>query len=181
MPDRTFRLVLAAAMAAALALFFIDPQPRGNPADEAALAKIVDSALDSDSPRRLELWHAAHEQIALLDPNRPTAASTFVRSGLFHWYELGDADRRSVIAAIEPLLRDPTFFDKMARPLFQLTGDFTILRRANPGTEGAMSNRRPPPPAKRKPLRGTRAPGQSSGGTPSFSFAAGSRSIRSVS
>jgi len=140
MPDRMFRFVLAAAMTVALAVFFIDPQPRGNPADEEALAKIVDGALDSNSPQRFTLWHAAHEQIVRLDPNRPTAASTFVRTGLFHWYELGDADRRSVIAAIEPLLRDPAFFNRMAQPLFQLTGDFTILRRANPGTEGAMSN-----------------------------------------
>jgi len=74
-----------------------------------------------------------------LDPNRAMAAGAFVRSGLFHWYELSDADRHSVMIAIEPLLQDGAFFDAMAQPLFQLTGDFKILRRANPGTEGVLA------------------------------------------
>jgi len=138
MRERIFTGVLAAVMAVGLALFLIDPQARENPADEAAFQKMVEGALDSNSPSRFATWHAAHEQVLRLDPNRPAAAGAFVRSGLFHWYELSDIDRRSVILAIEPLLRDPSFFDSMVQPLFQLTGDFRVLRRANPGTPGAL-------------------------------------------
>lgn len=138
MRERIVYGVLSAAMAAGLALFLINAQPADNPADKAAFEKIVEQALDSNSPSRFEAWHAAHEQVLRLDPNRPTASASFVRSGLFHWYELNAADRRSVIIAIEPLLHDGAFFDAMAQPLFQLTGDFTILRRANPGTEGVL-------------------------------------------
>jgi len=139
MHERALRVGLAAAMALALAIFFIDPHPRENPADERALEQICEQALDSNSPSRFAVWHAAHEQLVRLDPNRPSAAAPFVRSGFFHWYELSDADRHSVMLAIEPLLRDEAFFGRMALPLFQLTGDFTILRRANPGSESAMS------------------------------------------
>jgi len=138
MRERIFPGVLSAAMAAGLALFLLDPQPAGNPSDKAAFEKIVEQALDSNSASRFEAWHAAQEQVTRLDPNRPTASGSFVRSGLFHWYELGAADRRSVITAIEPLLHDGAFFDAMAQPLYQLTGDFSILRRANPGTEGVL-------------------------------------------
>jgi hypothetical protein len=139
MRDRTFLGVLSATMVAGLALFLIDPQPRQTSSDKAAFERIVEQALDSNSPMRFELWRAAREQVARLDPNRPTAATAFVRSGLFHWYELNDADRREVLTAIEPLLRDGPFFDSMARPLFQLTGDFKVFRRANPGSEGMLS------------------------------------------
>lgn len=138
MRERIFLGVLSAAMAAGLALFLADPQPRQKPSDKAAFEKTVEQALDSNSPQRFALWRAAREQVVLLDPNRPAAASAFVRSGLFHWYELGEADRQSVIAAIEPLLYDQAFFDAMAQPLFQLTGDFKVLRRANPGNPGAL-------------------------------------------
>lgn len=130
--------VLSAAMAAGLALFLIDPKPKERPADKAAFDRIVEQALDASSPSRFELWHAAHEQVMRLDPRRPEASSAFVRSGFFHWYELSAKDRRSVILAIEPLLHNGAFFDAMAQPLYQLTGDFTILRRANPGTEGVL-------------------------------------------
>jgi hypothetical protein len=144
-------------MAAALVVFLTDPRlqhyprPPGDdlrvlaatisrhPADRAALGKIVEQVLDSSPASRFEAWHAAEEQIVRLDPNRPMAAGSFVRSGLFHWYELGEPDRHQVIAAIEPLLRDESFFGRMAQPLFQLTGDFAILRRANPESEGAMT------------------------------------------
>jgi hypothetical protein len=138
MRERLFLGVLSSAMAAGLALFLADPQPAGNPATKAAFEKVVEQALDSNAPTRFELWHAAQEQITRLDPNRPAASSAFVRAGFFHWYELNATDRRSVILAIEPLLHDGAFFDTMAQPLYQLTGDFTILRRANPGTEGVL-------------------------------------------
>jgi len=139
MRDRLPLVVLAAAMAAGLVVFLLNPQPKASPADKAAFEKIVEQALDSNSPQRFELWRAAGQQVARVDPNRPTSASSFVRSGLFHWYELNDADRKSVLAAIEPSLHDEAFFGRMAEPLFHLTGDFKLLRRANPGTESAIS------------------------------------------
>jgi len=138
MRDRIFLGVLSAAMAAGLALFLADPQPGQSPSNKAAFERIVEQALDSSAPKRFELWHGAHEQVMRLDPNRPAASSAFVRSGLFHWYELSATDRRSVILAIEPLLHDGAFFDAMVQPLYQLTGDFAILRHANPGTEGVL-------------------------------------------
>ena len=130
------RILLAVVMAGALAAFFTVPQPKTNPSDEAAFAQLVESALDSSSPARLERWHAAHEQLMRLDPNRPSAAAAFVRSGLFHWYELSNADRQSVTSALIPLMRED--FGRLAEPFFELTGDFTVLRRADPGTAAAM-------------------------------------------
>lgn len=157
MRERPFLAVLSVAMAAALIVFLTDPRlqhdPRTpgddlhvlgatiarHPAYQAVFGKIVEQVLDSSSTSRFEAWRAAEEQIVRLDPNRPMAAGSFVRSGLFHWYELGDSDRHQVITAIQPLLRDESFFGRMAQPLFQLTGDFALLRRANPGSEGAMA------------------------------------------
>ncbi|HJW92272.1 MAG TPA: hypothetical protein VJ901_01510 [Thermoanaerobaculia bacterium] len=130
------RNVLAAAMIAALIVFFTAPQPKTNPSDEAAFAQIVESALDSNSPARLERWHAAQEQVMRLDPNRPNAAAPFVRSGLFHWTELSNEDRQRVLTAMVPLVHDD--FGRLAEPFFQLTGDFTVLRRADPGTVQSM-------------------------------------------
>jgi hypothetical protein len=153
MRERAFLVLLAAVMAAlfAVSLGIRNPPPAPDdlralggviakhPADRAALSKTLEGALDSTLPARFAVWHAAAEQSMRLDPHHPTAAASFVRSGLFHWYELSDADRRSVLAAIEPLLHDPGYFNQMAEPLFALTGDFALLRRANPNTEAALS------------------------------------------
>src|ERR1041385_492003 len=67
---RMRKAALAIAMTAALVVFFVDPQPKANPADEAAFAQTVESALDSNSPARLERWHAAQGQGTRLDHNR---------------------------------------------------------------------------------------------------------------
>src|SRR3954454_18818999 len=82
------RSVLAAAMIAALVVFFTAPQPKTNPSDEAAFPQIVEAGRDSELPARAGRGHAAQEQATRPDPNRPNAAAPFVRSGLFHWTEL---------------------------------------------------------------------------------------------
>lgn len=105
-----------------------------HPADWIAASIISDTSLDSDLPRRFELWRDAHALADRLAPRRPNGAAAFVRAGLFHWFELGEADRRAVLAAAVPLLRDPKVFESMHEPLWELTRDLRLLRRANPGT-----------------------------------------------
>src|SRR5436305_15074418 len=68
MHDRMLRGILAASMAAALVIFFIDPKPRASAADERALEQICQQALDSNSPWRFAVWHAAHEELVRLEP-----------------------------------------------------------------------------------------------------------------
>lgn len=129
-------VAISIVMTAAIAAWLTIPQPKTNPSDEAAFATIVESALDSNSPSRLQRWHTAQEQIMRLDPNRPSASAPFARSGLFHWSELSSADRQSVTNALIPIMRDD--FGRLAEPFFQLTGDFAVLRRADPGTVSSM-------------------------------------------
>lgn len=109
-----------------------------HPADWLAVSLLADRALDSELPRRVELWRAAYAHGARLAPLRPNPAAAFARGGLFHWYELGGGDRQAVLRAAAPLLRDPMFFSRMHRPLWQLTGDFAYLRRHAPDTEQAL-------------------------------------------
>src|SRR5260370_5672654 len=61
-----------------------------------------------------------------------------LHSGLGHWYELSDRDRRTVLADAEPLLRDSETFGTVLRGFWEATGDFALLRRANPGTQWAL-------------------------------------------
>ena len=112
------------------------------PADWLLASRIADEALDSDSPRRFELWRAAHAHAKLLAPNRPNTDAAFVRAGLFHWYELGADDRARVLKAAEPLMRDPSFFHRMSMPLLQLTGDFAWVRAHAPPTLSARMSLR---------------------------------------
>ena len=113
-----------------------------HPADWITAGAISDAALDSDSPRRVELWRGAYAHARMLAPHRPNTAAAFVRGGLFHWYELGEEDRGRVLAAAGPLLRDPQFFARMHRPLFQLTRNFAFLRRNAPDTMAARQDLR---------------------------------------
>ena len=110
-----------------------------HPTDWLAACALVGQALDSKDPNRFVLWHAAHAHALLLAPNRPEPQEAFARSGLFHWTELGASDRKEVLAAIEPLLRNPTTFSAMDRALFGLTGDLEMLRRAQPHTESSIN------------------------------------------
>jgi hypothetical protein len=109
-----------------------------HPADWLAASALTDQALDSRLPRRFELWHAAYAHGRRLAPQQPNARAAFVRSGLMHWSELGASDRRVVLAACAPLLRDPAIFDVLRRPLWQLTRNFGYLRRNAPRSEGAL-------------------------------------------
>lgn len=102
------------------------------PADWIAASALSDRSLDSDLPRRRELWHAAHQLAEKLAPRRPNTAAGFVRAGLFHWYELGPDDRRKVLDVAAPLLRDHETFATLHQPLWQLTRDFNYLRRVAP-------------------------------------------------
>ncbi|HEX6098015.1 MAG TPA: hypothetical protein VF432_16935 [Thermoanaerobaculia bacterium] len=113
-----------------------------HPADVLAASAVSDGALDSNTPRRVELWREAYAHAKRLAPYRPNADAAFVRGGLFHWYELGRADRARVLDAAEPLLRDPSFFSRMLAPLWQLTRDFAWLHANAPdGVEARTSLR----------------------------------------
>lgn len=105
-----------------------------HPAQWHAASELTDAALDADVARRRELWRASYELASHLAPLRQNPRAGFVRGGLFHWYELDAADRKRVLDAAVPLLREPAFFHKMLRPLWQLTHDFGYLRRVAPDT-----------------------------------------------
>jgi len=139
--------------AAALAIFLGAPATRkaiehatpatelaASPTDRVAIAKILATELDSTRPSRVETWRAAHQLMARLDPNRPSAQLEFVQSGLAHWKELDAADRREVMNAVEPMLHDEQFFATAAEMVARVTGDLSIVRRANPGTDAALLN-----------------------------------------
>ncbi len=139
--------------AAGLAIFLAVPELRRapesaspgaalvrTPTDRAALAKILATELDSTRTTRFDTWRAAHVLMARLEPNRPFAQMTFVQSGLAHWKELSDADRREVLASVEPMLRDEAFFARAAETVARITGDLSIIRRANPGNDAALAN-----------------------------------------
>ncbi len=103
-----------------------------HPTDWLAACALTEKALDVPSTHRIELWHAAHAHALMLAPNRPEPQEAFVRSGFFHWNEIDPADRNAVLAAVEPMLRDPSKWFAMAGPIFDLTGDLAMLRRARP-------------------------------------------------
>lgn len=153
----TFTAIL---MASILALFVANPglardpkRPAGaqelaewitrHPADWQAAAALADVALDSSLPNRVALWRAAYETSRRLAPRRPNGAAAFVRSGFFHWSELGGADRKAVLEAAEPLLQnDAALFQQLQRPLYQLTRDFDYLRRVAPRDPAAIAGLR---------------------------------------
>jgi hypothetical protein len=109
-----------------------------HPADWKASRALSEQALDSDLPRRLELWKASYDHARSLAPLRTQAATAFVRGGLFHWTELSPADRKAVLAAAAPLLRDEATFVQLHANLFQLTRDFNYVRRAAPDSPRAL-------------------------------------------
>jgi hypothetical protein len=112
---------------------------RAHPADWRAASALTEHALDARVPNRFALWHAARDAAIRLAPQRDAPRMELVRAAFFHWQELSPADRRAAIDTLAPMLRDsPTFF-QMALPLFKLTGDLTLLRRWNPGSEEALT------------------------------------------
>jgi len=103
-----------------------------HPADYLALDVVTDDALNTQDARRFEIWRASHELAVQLAPWRSGPRMAFVRSGLEHWYELPPRDRATVLASAAPLMHDPEIFGRVARPLFDLTGNFAYLRKNAP-------------------------------------------------
>ena len=114
-----------------------------HPSDWKAAAALSDRALDSDLPRRHEVWRASYETGRALAPSRTNPPAGFVRAGLFHWYELSAAERTLVLDTAAPLMRgDAKLFEQLHRPLYRLTRDFGYLQRAAPKTVTAFSSLR---------------------------------------
>jgi hypothetical protein len=149
-----FLIAVAAAMAAAALIFFLRPPEIGSPplpATTAALASrlarhptdweaatlLTESSLDSPSDKRVLLWRAAYDHASHLAPAQPGPASSFARAAFFHWQELSPKDRQDALNAYAPLLADHDRFARMAQPLFELTGDLSMLARARPRDEGS--------------------------------------------
>lgn len=105
-----------------------------HPADALAASVIAAGALDTSTPHRLELWRSAYAHAKRLAPYRPNADTAFVQAGMFHWTELGAADRARVLEVTESLMREPLFFGRMLEPLWQLTRDFAWLHANAPDT-----------------------------------------------
>ena len=106
-----------------------------HPADWEAATVLAEVALDARTENRLQLWHAAYDHAAALAPGRPGPPNSFARAAFFHWGELSPKDQQEALAAYAPLLKDPLTFARMAGPLFELTGDLSMLERAQPHTE----------------------------------------------
>jgi len=113
-----------------------------HPTDWLTAAALSDAALDSSLPRRLDVWRASYALARHTAPNLQNPPAAFVRGGLFHWYELGDADRKAVLEAAAPLLGDPQIFTEVHQPLWQLTRDFDYLVRNAPHSLGALEDLR---------------------------------------
>jgi hypothetical protein len=150
----TLVTVAVLSIAALGAYLAFDPAPTGatprrirelgpwlqqHPADWIATSIVVDKTLDSTLPQRDPLWRAAYAHSQLLAPYRDAPHLAFLRSGLSHWYELGEADRRLVRENAAPLLTNLQQFRDLHRAIWEVTGDFALLRRWNPGTAEAFS------------------------------------------
>lgn len=153
---RRFLIIVALTMAVAAALFLVRPPEIGrvrttsdarslaariarHPTDWAAASALAEVALDARLGNRVVLWRAAYEHASLLAPERTEPAKGFVRAAFFHWTELSEKDKRDAMTAYAPELRDPGVFARMARPLFELTGDLAILHRAGPPTGDSLA------------------------------------------
>lgn len=110
-----------------------------HPDDWEAASALTEHALDARVPSRIALWRAASEAAIHLAPNRDAPRMALARAVFFHWTEMSAADHAAALNAIAPLLRDPSTFFRMAEPLFELTGDLTMLRRWQPGTAQATA------------------------------------------
>jgi len=119
------------------------PRSRDNPANQAGVRQTRRTGA------RLQLDVAASKRGVRRksrscgsNPNRPMAAGSFVRSGLFHWYELGESDRHQGDHPPSNLcLRDESFFSGgwRSRCSNSPAGLSRFFDGANPGSEGAMS------------------------------------------
>jgi hypothetical protein len=151
---RVFLVVVAVAMAGSALLFFLRRPEIGSaalpagwtalasrvgrhPADWEAATLLTEVSLDSPSDKRVLLWRAAYDHASRLAPSRPGPASSFARAAFFHWQELTPKDQQDALNAYAPLLADEARFARMAQPLFELTGELSLLKRARPRSEYA--------------------------------------------
>lgn len=107
------------------------------PSDWRATSALAAVALDAPVRDPLALWHAASALAISLAPLQAEPRATMARAGFFHWNELGDADRKAVLDAYAPVLRDQATFLRMYESIYDLTGDLDYLRRAQPQTPEA--------------------------------------------
>lgn len=148
---RVILIVVGVTMAAAAAAFLVhtpeigwtppptDPRALArriarHPTDWAAASALAEVALDAKVANRTALWRAAYEHASQLAPERDDPASSFARAAFFHWSELSAKDQRDAMTAFAPLLRQEGVFSRMAKPLFELTGDLSLLRHTHPPT-----------------------------------------------
>ncbi len=149
--SRVLLIAVAVTMLAATAAFVVSPPEMGDvktqpdvrllatriahhPSDWPAASALTEVALDTRLETRVQLWRAAYEHASLLAPERGDPANAFARAAFFHWTELSEKDRRDALTAYAKLLSDPNVFHRMAKPIFELTGDLTYLQRSGPQT-----------------------------------------------
>src|SRR5437763_16010974 len=109
-----------------------------NPADWQASNALDEVALDVREENRIALWRAAYEHASLLSANRVETGNAFAHAAVFPWSELSPRDRNDALAAFAPMLRDPETFVRMAKPIYELTGDLALLEAAHPATENEI-------------------------------------------
>jgi len=153
---RLFLIAVAAVMALSALIFLVVPPEIGwtpmpsdskaiaariarHPADWRAASSLAEGALDAQEGDRVGLWRAAYRHGSMLALDRPEPRNAFARAAFFHWAELEPSDRREALAAFAPLMRDPETFVRMAKPLYELTGDLSMLYAAHPSNENAIT------------------------------------------
>ena len=108
-----------------------------HPADWLAASALAERAPDAPVRDPLALWRTSGTLAISLAPLLPEPRTSFARGAFFHWNELSAADRKAVLDAYAPVLRDEPTFMEMYNPIYALTGDFDYLRRAAPRTARA--------------------------------------------
>ena len=103
-----------------------------HPTDWRAASALTAAALDAPVRDPLALWHASGALAISLAPTMPQPRTGFARSAFFHWNEMNEADRKAVLDAYAPVLRDEMTFRRMYDSIYELTGDFDYLLRARP-------------------------------------------------
>jgi hypothetical protein len=153
---RLFLIAVAVTMAVAAAVFALHRPEIGSPrltknahdlaarlarhpTDWEAATLLTEVSLDSPDANRFSLWRAAYDHASQLAPTRPGPANSFARAAFFHWQELSPKDQQVALAAYTPLLQEPGTFGRMAKPLFELTGNLSFLERAQPRTENSTA------------------------------------------
>jgi hypothetical protein len=152
---RLFLVAVAVTLTVAAIAFRIDP-PRfawtplphdpkklaeriaAHPADWPASSALAEEALDMPAENRVAVWHAAYGHAARLSAHRTDAANAFARAAFFHWGELSPQEQHEVLSAFAPVLHYPDVFARMAKPVYELTGDLSYVEAARPSTANAV-------------------------------------------